>query len=42
MSCSLPISTNHVRDGRKFWIDEAEGIKALRIISELYRSSRTK
>ncbi|GJM77051.1 hypothetical protein HMSSN036_92670 [Paenibacillus macerans] len=32
---------DHIRDGRKFWIDEAEGIKSLRIISELYRSSRT-
>lgn len=32
---------DQVRDGRKFWIDEAEGIKSLRIISELYRLSRT-
>ncbi|RRJ64118.1 gfo/Idh/MocA family oxidoreductase [Paenibacillus oralis] len=32
---------DHVREGRKFWIDEAEGIKSLRIISELYRLSKT-
>ncbi|MCM3700156.1 hypothetical protein [Paenibacillus macerans] len=32
---------DHVRDGRKFWIDGAEGIKTLRIISELFRSSQT-
>lgn len=30
----------HIREGRRFGIDETEGIKTLRLISELYRSSR--
>lgn len=33
---------DHVREGRKFGIDGTEGIKTLRMISELYRSSQTR
>ncbi|AIQ52661.1 Gfo/Idh/MocA family protein [Paenibacillus sp. FSL R7-0331] len=29
----------HLRDGRKFWLDGREGIKALEIIADIYRSS---
>ncbi|NOU82044.1 gfo/Idh/MocA family oxidoreductase [Paenibacillus sp. LMG 31459] len=29
----------HIRDGRKFWIDAAEGIKALELIDGIYKSS---
>ncbi|WP_342549621.1 Gfo/Idh/MocA family oxidoreductase [Paenibacillus sp. FSL P2-0089] len=29
----------HIREGRRFWIDGAEGIKALTLIAEIYKSS---
>ena len=32
----------HVREGRSFWIDAAEGIKALQLISDIYHSSRSR
>ncbi|MGG6310854.1 Gfo/Idh/MocA family protein [Paenibacillus macerans] len=33
---------DHIRTGSPFWINGTEGIKSLRLISELYRSSRTR
>ncbi|MNN61064.1 hypothetical protein D3C81_1762810 [compost metagenome] len=30
---------NHVSEGRKFWLDGVEGIKALKLIAGIYRSS---
>lgn len=33
---------DHIRNGRRFWIDGAEGIKSLEIIAELYDSSRSR
>ncbi|MNI89382.1 hypothetical protein D3C73_1467760 [compost metagenome] len=29
----------HVREGRKFWIDASEGIKALEVIAGIYKSA---
>ncbi|WP_334075143.1 MULTISPECIES: Gfo/Idh/MocA family oxidoreductase [Paenibacillus] len=29
---------NHIREGRKFWIDEREGLKTMRLLSDLYAS----
>ncbi|QUL58226.1 Gfo/Idh/MocA family oxidoreductase [Paenibacillus tritici] len=29
----------HIREGRRFWIDGSEGIKALELIAEIYKSS---
>lgn len=33
---------DHVREGRRFWLDGAEGIKALQLIEGIYSSSGTK
>ncbi|WP_379127222.1 Gfo/Idh/MocA family protein [Paenibacillus sp. sgz500958] len=30
----------HIMDGRKFWIDGSEGLKALKLVKEIYHSSR--
>ncbi|WNS46878.1 Gfo/Idh/MocA family oxidoreductase [Paenibacillus sp. MMS20-IR301] len=32
----------HIRDGRKFWIDGVEAIKALELIAGIYRSSESR
>lgn len=32
----------HIRDGRKFWIDAEEGIKALELIDGIYKSSASR
>jgi predicted dehydrogenase len=32
----------HIREGRKFWIDGAEGIKALELIAGIYKSSASR
>jgi predicted dehydrogenase len=31
----------HIREGKKFWLDGAEGIKSLRLVKQIYEASRT-